>query len=215
MAGETVEGRVSESPQLRGLRAHRPGADHEVVLAQPLREPDCVLTRVLTIAIDDQHVLTRGRADAALDCRAVPFVVRVPHDRGSGRLRARTRAVSGPVVYDDDLVPRTRGREGSDDFCDDCRFVIGRDDDRDAGGFGQDRQRSQRRSGPAAARAAAAAGGGVGASMLSGRLCRSRERTRYTRSSSSFLFAEMTSASRPMRITWKPTIIRTADRIKD
>src|SRR4051794_35157704 len=124
MAGETVERRVSKSPQLRSLRAHRSRADHEIVLTEPLGQPHGVLTRMLTIAIDDQYVLTRGRADAALDCRAVPFVVRMPHDRGSGRLRARTCTVRGPVVHHDDLVPRTRGGQGSDDVCDGCRFVV-------------------------------------------------------------------------------------------
>jgi hypothetical protein len=86
---------------------------------------------MLTIAIDDQHELTGGTADAALHGGAVAFVVGMTDHSGAGVLRAACRVVRRPIIDHDDLAPRSgtpdrrhhgRNREG---------FIVSGNDDGD------------------------------------------------------------------------------------
>jgi hypothetical protein len=103
-----------------------------VCLAESGHESQRIVRRMLAVAIDDQHVLASGAADAALYGRAVPLVIRMPdHDRPSGT-RTLTRTVGRPVVDDNDLVPPSGPAQRRNDAGDGLSFVVCRNDDRNA-----------------------------------------------------------------------------------
>ena len=154
---------------------------------------------VLAVAVDDQDVVAGGRANPGLHrrrrcpCCRDAVMTRAPARRGF-----RRGPIRRAVVDDEDLVPvgRRRAVRRTTPAMAPASFMAGMTTETDAG---------------------AAIGASVLPLACRGRGSRSQfhRRTRYSRSSSSLRAPEMTSATRPMSITWNPTIISTADRISD
>jgi hypothetical protein len=94
---------------------------------------------MLPVAVNDEDELARRVARARFDRRAVALVVRMPDDARSGRTRARTGIVVGPVVHHDHLTPGSRRFEALDDSADRQRFIFCGNDDRDGRGISHGR----------------------------------------------------------------------------
>src|SRR5438034_19748 len=85
---------------------------------------------MLAVGVNDQNELSGGPSHARLDRRAIAFIVRMSDDASAGGRSHLARAVNGPIVDDEDFMPRRDtpqlGHQPTDRWC----FIEGGDDDR-------------------------------------------------------------------------------------
>ena len=96
------------------------------ISAEKRHDPLGISRCVLTVRIDDEHVLTRRVPDSRFHGGPIAFVVGVSDDAGAGRCSRSGGLVLRAVIDHQDFVPGRRMQNRLDDNPDSAGLLIGR-----------------------------------------------------------------------------------------
>src|SRR5688572_17970395 len=113
IARQPVQQRIAMPPRRGGLCLGTPGADYQIVFAEPMHQAAGVLRPVLTVGIDDEDEVARGLSDPGLHRRAVAFGIGMAYHARARRRRALGGRVARAIVDHEHFAPRGRSAEAT------------------------------------------------------------------------------------------------------